>query len=52
MKNRFTGVAGFNSKNGCLKCEGEGEYSHESRMVVFTSINSAKRTDEKFRKNA
>ncbi|XP_065095780.1 uncharacterized protein LOC135717569 [Ochlerotatus camptorhynchus] len=46
------GVASFNSKNGCLKCVGEGEYSHESRTVVFTSINSAKRTDEKFRQNA
>lgn len=48
----FSGVAGFNSKNGCLKCECEGEYSHESRTVVFTSINNAKRTDQKFRQNA
>ncbi|XP_053685668.1 uncharacterized protein LOC128735198 [Sabethes cyaneus] len=46
------GVANFNSKNGCLKCVGEGEYSHESRTVVFTSINSAKRTDQNFRQNA
>lgn len=48
----YLGVVSFNAKNGCLKCEGEGEYSHESRTVVFTAINSAKRTDEKFRQNA
>ncbi|XP_055527882.1 uncharacterized protein LOC129720425 [Wyeomyia smithii] len=45
------GVANFNSKNGCLKCTCQGEYSHESRTVVFKSINSAKRTDKEFRTN-
>ncbi|XP_055599410.1 uncharacterized protein LOC129748738 isoform X1 [Uranotaenia lowii] len=46
------GVANFNSKNGCLKCTCEGEYSYDSKTVVFTSIENTKRTDEEFRKNA
>ncbi|XP_062549439.1 uncharacterized protein LOC134214008 [Armigeres subalbatus] len=46
------GVYGFNSKNGCIKCTCEGEYSYESRTVVFTSVNCAKRNDHEFRTNA
>ncbi|XP_065080788.1 uncharacterized protein LOC135703463, partial [Ochlerotatus camptorhynchus] len=41
-----------NSKNGCLKCVCEGEYSYESRTVIFTSLNCAKRTDQEFRMNS
>ncbi|XP_058451148.1 uncharacterized protein LOC131430301 [Malaya genurostris] len=43
------GVFGFNSKNGCLKCVCEGEYSYESRTVIFTSLNCSERTDREFR---
>lgn len=40
----------FNSKNGCLKCTINGEYSHTSRTVIFPSLHCTPRTDEKFRK--
>lgn len=50
--NNFSGVYSFNSKNGCLKCTCEGEYSYESRTVIFTSLNCAKRTDQEFRMNS
>lgn len=45
----LAGVSSFNAINGCLKCVAEGEYSYDSRTVVFTSINSAPRTDAHFR---
>lgn len=46
------GVSSFNSINGCLKCCAEGEYSYESRTVIFRSLNGAPRTDANFRASA
>lgn len=45
------GVTNFNAIHGCLKCVGEGKYSHIGRCVVNTSLNKAPRTDGEFRKS-
>lgn len=45
----FIGVIGSNGYHGCLKCETSGKYSYRARTMIYTELNAAKRTDEKFR---
>lgn len=52
MNYLITGVANFNSQNGCLKCTTTGEYSYLSHTNFFPRTDCNKRTDAEFRRKA
>jgi len=42
------GIVGHTSKDGCVRCDQEGEYDYEAHHVIYSTKIGNERTDESF----